>query len=421
MTSTFSLALKSLRNRKTTTFLTLFSISLSVCLLLGVQKIRDGARDSFENTISGADLIVGARSGPVQLLLYSVFRIGNPTNNVTWPSYQAIKQRPEIAWTIPLSLGDSHRGYRVVGTDQNYFEHYRYGPQLHLKVAEGKPFSDLFDTVIGSEVAKKLQYKVGDKITLSHGVSTVALQEHADKPFTIVGIIAPTGTPVDRSVHVSLEAIEAIHVDWQDGGPPASGQEVSGEQVRQRDLTPRTVSAFIIGLKSKMAIFTSQRAITDYPEEPMLAILPGVAFQELWGTVAIAEMALKTVAIFVVLVGLVGMVTTLLTSLNERRREMAILRSVGAQPFDIFTLLVGEALLIATSGVVIGLVAVNGLIHLAQSILQEQYGLYIAEIWMDQTQALQCLAVIVAGLLGGLIPAWRAYKNSLIDGLTIKV
>ncbi len=421
MTSTLNLAWKSLRNRKTTTLLTLFSISLSVALLLGVQKVRDGARSSFENTISGADLIVGARSGPVQLLLYSVFRIGNPTNNVTWPSYQAIKARPEVAWTIPMSLGDSHRGYRVVGTDQNYFDYYRYGPSLNLKMEEGHFLKDLFDIVIGAEVARKLNYKVGQKIILSHGVSEIAMQEHADKPFTVVGILAPTGTPVDRSVHVSLEAIEAIHVDWADGGPPLPGQEVSGEDVRHRDLTPKTLSAFIVGLKSKMAIFNSQRAITDYEEEPLLAILPGVAFQELWGTVAIAEVALKTVAIFVVLVGIVGMVTTLLTSLNERRREMAILRSVGAQPKDIFTLLVGEALMIAIVGVGLGLVAINLFLVAGQSFLQERYGLYIATIWMDETQALQCMAVVIAGLVAGLIPAWRAYKNSLMDGLTIRV
>lgn len=421
MTSTYSLAWKSLRNRKATSILTLFSISLSVCLLLGVQKIRDGARSSFENTLSGADLIVGARSGPVQLLLYSVFRIGNPTNNVTWETYQDIKQRPEIAWTIPLSLGDSHRGYRVIGTDSGYFENYKYGPSLHLKIKEGKPFSDLFEAVVGSEVASKLQYKIGQKITLSHGISTVALQEHGDKPFVVAGILAATGTPVDRSVHVSLEAIEAIHMDWQDGGPPLPGQELSGEVLRQKDLTPVSISAFVVGLKSKMAIFTSQRAINEFAEEPLLAILPGVAFQELWGTVAMAEVALRVVAIFVVLVGLVGMVTTLLTSLNERRREMAILRSVGAQPFDIFTLLVGEAFTIAALGVVIGVIVVNIAIRFAQQWLQERHGLYIASNWMDVTQALQCLAVMAAGFFAGLIPAWRAYKNSLSDGLTIKI
>jgi putative ABC transport system permease protein len=119
------LALRSLGNRRLTAILTILSIGLSVALLLGVEKVRSGARESFANTISGTDLIVGARGGGVQLLLYSVFRIGNASNNITWKSFQDVAARPEVAWIVPLSLGDSHRGFRVLGTTRDYFERYR--------------------------------------------------------------------------------------------------------------------------------------------------------------------------------------------------------------------------------------------------------------------------------------------------------
>ena len=128
-----TLAAKSLRNRKFTATLTVLSIALAVALLLGVERIRQESRASFASTVSGTDLIVGARGSPVHLLLYSVFHIGNATNNIAWDSYRAIAQRPEVAWTIPLSLGDSHRGFRVLGTTSEYFEHLRFARQRRLR------------------------------------------------------------------------------------------------------------------------------------------------------------------------------------------------------------------------------------------------------------------------------------------------
>ena len=156
------LALQSLRNRALTASLTVLAIAFSVMLLLGVEKVRTGARQSFADTISGTDLIVGARSGSIQLLLYSVFRIGNATNNVTWKSYEDIAKRPEVAWIVPLSLGDSHHGFRVLGTTADYFQRYKYRHGQSLTFASGGPFKDLFDAVIGADVATALGYKVGD-------------------------------------------------------------------------------------------------------------------------------------------------------------------------------------------------------------------------------------------------------------------
>ena len=150
------LALQSLRNRWLTALLTVLAIAVSVMLLLGVEKIRTGARQSFADTISGTDLIVGARSGSLNLLLYAVFRIGNATNNLSWQSYQDIRARPEVAWAAPLSLGDSHHGYRVLGTTLDYFTHYRFRQTHGLAFRVGAPFSDLFDAVLGADVAAAL-------------------------------------------------------------------------------------------------------------------------------------------------------------------------------------------------------------------------------------------------------------------------
>lgn len=315
-----NLAWKSLLNRKATALLTVLTVAIAVVLLLGVERIRTQAKESFANTISGTDLIVGGRSGQVNLLLYSVFRIGNATNNIDWKSYQEFSQHPAVKWAIPISLGDSHKGFRVLGTNHSYFEHYRYGSKQPLTLSQGREFNGLFETVIGADVAQALGYQVGSQIIIAHGISDVGFSRHDNLPFTVVGILAPTGTPVDKTVHVSLEAIEAIHVGWESGAN--LGHQPSAEQLAQRDFTPKQITAMLVGLKSKIQTFALQRQINDYPQEPLSAIMPGVALHELWGMMSVAEQALMAVSVFVVVAGLLGMLSSLLTSLQERRRDV---------------------------------------------------------------------------------------------------
>lgn len=415
------LALASLANRRFTALLTVFAIALSVCLLLAVERVRTEARASFANTISGTDLIVGARSGSVNLLLYSVFRIGNATNNIRWDSFEKLAAHRQVDWAIPISLGDSHRGYRVMGTNEGYFDHYHYGRGQSLQLAQGERFHDLFDVVLGAEVAQALNYKLGDKLVLSHGVATVSLQQHDDKPFVVSGILARTGTPVDRTLHISLEGMEALHVDWQNGVPARGAGKVSAEQVRHMDLQPKAITAAMLGLKSKIATFAVQREVNDYRGEPLLAILPGVALQELWSLMGTAEKALFVVSLFVVLTGLIGMLTAILTSLNERRREMAILRSVGARPWHVASLLILEAFSLAAAGVVAGTALLYAGIAGAQGYVQANYGLYLPLSAPTPYEWTLLGAILAAALLMGCVPAWRAYRQSLADGLSIRL
>jgi putative ABC transport system permease protein len=413
------LAFQSLRNRWVTALLTVLAIAVSVMLLLGVEKVRTGAKQSFADTISGTDLIVGARSGSLNLLLYSVFRIGNATNNVTWKSYQDIAKMPEVSWIVPLSLGDSHHGFRVLGTNTDYFTHYKFRHGQSMTFAAGGPFKDLFDAVIGSDVAEALHYKVGDKIIIAHGVGNISFIEHADKPFRVAGILAKTGTPIDRTVHVSLEAIEAIHIDWQNGAP-IPGQSVSPDQVRKMDLKPRAITAAMVGLKSKLATFRIQRAINNYEEEPLSAIMPGVALQELWGLIGTAESALSAVSAMVVVTALLGMVTMILTTLNERRREMAILRSVGATPATVLGLLAAEGGLLTLAGVIVGTVGLYVGLYLARPYIDHTYGLSLPIDPPRPDEWLKLGSIVVAGFVAGLLPAIRAYRLSLADGMMVR-
>lgn len=414
-----SLTLKSIYNRKFTSIITIFSIAISVALLLGVEKIRTEARLSFANTISGSDLIVGARSGSIQLLLYSVFRIGQATNNISWESYQKIIKHPKIKWSIPMSLGDSHRNFRVMGTTQDYFKHYQYSQYKALEFSKGSSFMHIYDTVLGADVAKKLNYHLGQSIVLAHGSGKINLHKHDDKPFKVVGILKPTGTPVDQTIHISLSGMEAIHLDWQQGVP--MGLSISAQKAEKMALQPKAITAFMLGLTSKINTFQVQRMINDFPQEPLLAILPGIALQELWSLMSVAEQALKIISVFVVATGLLGMLTVILTSLNERRREMAILRSVGARPWHVFLLLMSESLSFALLGCLLGVILLYMLLLIAQPLLADYYGLHIAISSLSTSDVLILSLIIGASFVMGIVPGFRAYRASLMDGLTLRI
>lgn len=412
-----ALAARSAWNRRLTLGLTLVSVALSVTLLLGVVRVRQEAKDSFAQSVSGTDLVVGARTSPVQLMLYAVFRIGEATNNIRWQSYQALASHPEVAWSIPLSLGDSHRGFPVLGTSTAYFEHFHYGDSQGLVFSAGKPFAGVFDAVLGAEVAQHLGYRLGDRITLTHGMSGEGLAEHADKPFTVAGVLAATGTPVDRTVHISLEAMEAIHLDWQ-GGAPMPGLSIPAEFVRKFDLRPKEITAVLLGLKSRAAVFKMQRTIQTYAPEPLLAVLPGVALDQLWQVVGIAERSLLAVSGMVVVVGLSGLMAVILASLGERRRELAILRSVGARPRDVFLLLTVEGLAVTCLGAIMGLLLLTLLTVLLGPVVQSHFGLIIHPAWISAEELWLLSAVVAVGFCASLVPGYRAYQLSLADGLT---
>lgn len=416
-----NLAIRSLWNRRLTSTLTVVSIALSVALLIGVERVRLGARESFTQTISKTDLIVGARGGTIQLLLYAVFRMGSPTGNIRYATYESIRSRPEIAWTIPYSLGDSYRGFRVVGTNTDFYQYYRYRGDRSLNFVAGQAAQKTQDVVLGSGVARQLGHQLGDRITLAHGVSDISLQKHDDKPFTVVGILAETSTPIDRSVYITLEGLEAIHADWSDGAPPMPGQEIPLDQMTTTMLQPKAITAFLIGLKTRTAVLRLQRDLNESTDEPLTAIIPGVALADLWEGISYAEDALRVVSSFVVVVGLLGMLVSIYNSLNERRREMAILRSVGAGPGLIFTLLVLESLLLTVAGIVGGVATTYALLGLGQPLIEAHFGLFVPIKTLQTEELLYLIVVTGLGLLLGALPALRAYRNTLSDGLTIRL
>ncbi|WP_263418117.1 ABC transporter permease [Terriglobus albidus] len=409
------LAWKSLYSRAFPTSLTIFSIALSVTLLAGVDRLRYAAQAGFTGTLSRTDLIVGARGGELPLLLSTVFHLGGAANEISWESYQHFAQHPAVAWTIPISMGDSHRGYRVVATDENFYAHYQYRRDRHISFAEGHAPSSFSEIALGSEVASSLHYRLGQKIALSHGIEEHSILKHDNVLFTIVGILARTATPVDRALYMTLLGDEAMHVGWENGTPPAIGEQLP--ELDPSKLSVKNITSFLLGTKSRISTLMLQREINSYKPEPLTAIIPAYTLQELWSILDYADQTLSMISAAVLIVGLLAMLIALYMAINERRREIAVLRAVGLHLRQIITLILMEAGLIAIAGTVLGLGAVYVLLFVLRSVIESRLGLPIMLVGLSARVEIYALATILGAVLLGIVPAWRAYRNSLIDGL----
>lgn len=415
------LALKSLRDRKGSIVLSIIAMTVSVFVLLGVEHVRHQTKDNFNNTVSGIDLIVGARTSSLNLLLYSVFKIGNPSNNISWQSFEKIAQNPNVKWAVPLSLGDSHKGFRVLGTTRSYFQHFSYGKQHKLLFKHGQAFDNVFDVVLGYQVAAKLGYQIEDKLVLAHGIGKTSFNLHADKPFTVVGILAPTGTPVDHTLHVSLQGIEAIHLNDtnslysnQKSARNTNQQHMKNDSMAPLDthLTPKSITALMLGLNSKMSTFKIQREINNDRQEPLLAILPGVALSELWQMMKVLENTLFLVSVLVFISASLGVSAMLLASIKQRTREIQLLRVIGAPALFLFFLIELEALFIAIVSCTLGIATLMTSLFVAQDYLASYFSLQINVNILSLSSLTLVIAMLSTSLLIATIPSIIGYMQS---------
>lgn len=413
---TLSLASASLWHRRRVLALVCLTLTLSVTLLLGIQYLRTEVKQSFTSTISDTDLIIGARSGQLNLLLYTVFHIGDATNNIRWSSFQKLQEDERISWLIPISLGDSYQGFRVVGTSDDYLEHFRYGQGSELALSQGQWFHSLFDVVLGAGVARSLNHSVGDEIILAHGGGSVSFSQHKNTPFTVSGILEPTGTPVDQAVYISLPAMEAIHVGWE-SGVAIPGRTLTREKAEQREFIPKAITAVLAGLNQKVMTFRVQREINQFTDEPLSAILPGVALSELWRIMGQFEKALMGITGFVVITSLIGLTAVLLTLQAQRTHEIAVLRATGASPGLIASLYLVECLGLALTACLGALLLGMVTIAAISPWLTETYGLNIRLRPLNPEEWTLLVLVPAAALVVGLIPAIGTWRRSRAQGL----
>ncbi|MEP1445984.1 MAG: FtsX-like permease family protein [Paraglaciecola sp.] len=406
-----SIIWRSLISRRKTVVLTFLSLVVSISVLISVEHIRSQAKESFNRTISGVDLIVGAPSGELNLLLYSIFRMGSPTNNINYDSFTMLKANKSVAWAIPISLGDSHHGFRVMGTNSDYFQYFKYANKKALDLAQGEVFDSPFEAVIGADVAKTLGYKLGDKLVLSHGIGSTSFVHHEQAPFTVSGIIAATGTPVDKTVHVNLAAIEAIHL------PPAQLKELVEDPHSHHHPTEK-ITAVLLGLNNRFATFTLQRHINTYQDDRLMAVLPGVAMTQLWSLMGNIETLLQVIGFLVLLASLFGLATMLLATMNERQKEIAVFRILGASPIFILSLVILEALVISFMALITAFIVVTFLLMGLEGWLTAEYGLFLNQNLFTQDSLNLSLIILGATGVTALVPGIEAYKKALHSQLS---
>ena len=481
-----NVALQSLRYRFGGVLLTVLAVALSVFVLLGVEHVRQEAKSGFASTVSGVDLIVGARTGEINLLLLSIFRIGNATTNIEWETVEEIENLERVAWSVPITLGDSHKNFRVVGTTQDFFDRYQYGTKQPLVFEKGSEFEALQDVVLGSRAATELDYRLGDSLVLSHGMADTSFTHHDELPFNVVGILERSGTPIDNALFVSLEAIDAIHDDENGGSHEErdeghkghedhdehdaheheeghkghedhdeheshddhdehdaheheeghKGHEDHDEHESHDDHDDHdaheheeghkghddheghnhgpigTVTAMLVGLESPAFALQVQRAINEYQGEALLAILPGVALAQLWALLGGIEGTLRGISILVFISSIFGLNAMLLASMRERRREVFVLRSIGAPSSFVLALLLLESLLIVTVGIGTAVVALFGAIAAVNGFLADQIGVTLSMAIFSEASLIAIGLIYISSILLSLLPAMQAYRAS---------
>ncbi|MCX6117154.1 MAG: ABC transporter permease [Proteobacteria bacterium] len=457
----FTLASKSLLHRKFVTLMTALSISLSVALLLGVERLRTSGKDSFGGAISQVDLIVGSRTGSVSLLLFSVFRIGSPSQNLDLSTADKFSKHEAVNWVEPFSLGDGFQSFPVVGVRSTFFQHFKIQSGKDLIFSQGTIEQPTKFAVIGSNVAETLKLKLGDPIVLAHGHSEDGdgFEKHEAHPLAVSAILDSTGTPVDRAVWVSLDSIEQMHSDIEITTDRASLSQTEKDKISNDDThekenphepedsdnedeahehehehkhehnadsadelteTSQPVSGFFVGLKERATALHLMREINEYKDEPLTAIMPAVVMHELWRTLAVGENAMSLVAAMVAVVGIIGMWVSLHILASTRSREIAILRAIGANPRSIFALLTGEALLICVIGIFGGIAMLQIGLQVISPLIVRKYGLTLQLTLPTTYEYLYLLGLIFFSIVAGMLPAIIAIRGALKSGLTTK-
>ena len=469
----FTLVIQSLLNRWLSCLLIILTLAFSISLFFTVSRIQESVRSSFQNTISGVDSVVAARGGDLQILLNSVFLIGEPNSTIRWSTFKDITDNNKMNWAVPITLGDSHKGYRVIGTTNNYFKEIKYSSGKNIEFLSGNSFNDVFDVVLGNAVANKLKYNLDAEIIITHGLSDVGEvhtfssekenhsdhadhddhadeehdnhddhvdhddhakheehdnhEDHADEGheghnhenlgFKVTGILKPTGTPIDNAVYISLAGIEAIHTGWIGNQKVI---DVSIEQIMQSELKPKTISAIFVSLKNRTQVFQFQRDVLNYKEEAISSVMPGITLSRLWALTGNVDKAFKIITFFIIIIALLGMIAMTIAGLNGRRREMAILRSVGASPTNIVSLLLVESIIISLISCAIGYILMIIIFSIGKDYLQNNYGIFINSFSIKNYDLQMIISIICAALIATIVPAIQIYKNTLRDGLNVR-
>jgi putative ABC transport system permease protein len=395
------IVLRSLRQHALSTIVTALSIALGGGLLMSVWAIKEQSQAIFTGVNGGFDAVLGARGSKLQLVLNAIFHLEASPGNLEWSDYLAIKDNPSVETAIPIAMGDNYRGYRLVGTLPELFTQVEYAHGKHYVVAPGGNFFDpsLREAVVGSFVAQKLKLKRGDTFHPYHGLIYNEQDQHSET-YVVVGVMRPSNTPADRVIWIPLEGIQKMK-----GHAVDAATEVSAVLVKLKADSPN--SGFVLDQKYNKK---GDRLTFAWPIGQVVA--------ELFNKIGWFELLLELISYLVALVATASILASIYNSMNERRREIAILRALGARRRTIFGAILLEASSISAIGMVIGFGFYGAIMAGAASVIRAQTGVVLDPMQFHPVMIWAPVALITLGALAGVIPAIKAYRTDVAQNLS---
>jgi putative ABC transport system permease protein len=390
---------RSLRQHLLSTLVTAASLSLAAGLLLSVWMVKAQAQRSFLQTTTAFDAVLGARGSKLQLVLNSIFHLEASPGNLSWQDYEFIRRHPAVRVAVPIAVGDNLRGYRIVGTLPSMFTDVEYAPGCHYSVMEGgRLFNpDAKEAVVGSFAAERLGLGVGDTFHPFHGLAYDPSAQHADV-YTVVGIMRPTNTPLDRAVLIPIHGV----------------QTMSGHDPR----AATDISAVLLKLRSPTAGFMLDIMINKQGNRLTLAFPVGAILSDLFDKIGWFDRVLALVAYLVALVAAASVLASIYNSMNARKRDIAILRALGARRRLIFGAVVAESACIGALGALAGYAVYVALFSAAARIIRTQTGVVLFLGQFHPVLVVAPLALVALCALGGVIPALKAYQMPVAENLS---
>ncbi len=437
--NTFKLLLRFLQQRSVATALTMLSVAVGVALTAAILTLRVEAERSFSQKDTGFEIIVGAKGSPLQLVLNTLYHVGAPVGNFPLADCERIQADKRVKSSLPMVFGDNVGGFKVIGTTTDFFTKFEYRKGLQIGMADGKPFTGDFEAVLGAEVAQNLRLKTGDSITVRHGLETNEQGAHDHGKMPIVGTLAATGTAIDKGVYMTMRTVWDTHYDEYEEARQAAEQALATangekkseaqsdakaehskehkEEHHEHPIPPEftTVTALAVKLKSPVFYDSFTRSVNDGTSAQ--AAMPIREIMGLFQIVGNVNGILLGISYLVIIVGAVSIVVAMYTSLNERRREIAILRSLGAHRRSIVGLMLAEAVIIGFVGSVVGLALSRIGLSLAKSALQQQLGAKLDFALWYSFDAPLLAGVLALTALVALLPALNAYRTDVAANL----
>jgi putative ABC transport system permease protein len=401
---------RSLRQHRVSTLVTSLCAALATGLVMAVFSLEEQSRDAFTGGETGFDAVLGARGSALQLVLNSVFHLETSPGNIPWELYRAVEKDPGVSLAIPYAVGDSYRGYRVVGTDPKLFSE---GGEGRFRVAPGgRLFNPAFrEAVLGATASERLSLRVGDTFQPSHGV-TEGGHVH-EEVYTVVGVLEPVSSPADRVLWIPIDGIFRMsgHV-LRGKGETYTAQ--AGESIPDEH---KEVSAVMLRLRNPMAGFQMSQRVNNEGKTATLAWPIGKVMAEIFDKLGWIAEVLRMVAYLVVAVAAASILASLYNTMNERRREFAILRALGARRATVFSAIVAEATAIAAIGALLGLLVHGAILFGAAAVVRAQTGVVLDPFRFHPAIALAPLGMVLLGALSGILPAFKAYSTDVAENL----